>query len=269
MPPAVPPPAVRVAATADLHFRQEQAGRLAPQLEHLRDVADLLLVAGDLTDQGDPGEAFAVARELVSAGVPVVAVLGNHDLNLGLGKDVAVAMEECGVRVIQGDGLVMEVGATRVGIAGVTGFGGGFPEAPGDRFGQGLTKEFVACAMEEARLLEAGLGDLDADMRIALLHYSPCRQTLVGEPPELYPFLGCSLLGEAIDRAGADLVLHGHAHFGREEGTTPGGTPVRNVALAVTHQPFRIHLLQPGGLQGSGGQLRTSSRWLPPSEAHY
>jgi Icc-related predicted phosphoesterase len=185
--------------------------------------------------------------------VPVVAVLGNHDHDLGLEDDVAAVMEGHGVRVLQGDGVLVEVGATRVGIAGVTGFGGGFPGGCAREFGEALMKEFVAYAGEQARRLEASLGDLDADIRIALLHYSPCRETLRGEPLELYPFLGSYLLGEAIDRAGADLVLHGHAHFGREQGTTPGGTPVRNVALPVTGHTFRIFLLPPSGSEPDGG----------------
>ena len=236
-----------MAATADLHFRQEQAGQLAPQLERVRGAADLLLVAGDLTERGDPAEAAAVARELGGAGVPIVAVLGNHDHDLGLEKEVAAVLGAHGVRILRGDGVLMEVGATRVGIAGVTGFGGGFPGGSACAFGEGPMKEFVAYAREEAHRLEAGLGDLDADLRIALLHYSPCRETLEGEPLELYPFLGSYLLGEAIDRAGADLALHGHAHLGREEGTTPGGTPVRNVALPATHHSFRIFSLTPSG----------------------
>ena len=106
-------------------------------------------------------------------------------------------------------------------------------------------KDFVAFARDQADQLEAALRGLDAGLRIALLHYSPCRQTLRGEPLELYPFLGSHLLADAIDRAGADLVLHGHAHLGREEGTTPGGIPVRNVALPVTRNTIRILSLSP------------------------
>ena len=254
------PPGVRVAATGDLHFRREQAGQLAPQLERVRVAADLLLVAGDLTDRGDPGEAAALARELGGAGVPVVAVLGNHDHDLGREKDVSAALEGQGVRVLQGEGVLVEIGSTRVGIAGVTGFGGGFPGACASDFGEDAMKEFVAHAREQARRLEAALGGLDADVRIALLHYSPCRETLAGEPLELYPFLGSYLLGEAIDRAGADLVLHGHAHFGREEGTTPGGTPVRNVALPVTGHTFPIFLLPPNGSEP--GRRRSLREWV-------
>jgi Icc-related predicted phosphoesterase len=241
-----------VAATGDLHYLPQRAGQLAAQLERLRGAADVLLVAGDLTERGDPGEAAGVARELRAAGVPVVAVLGNHDHDLGLEKEFAAGLERQGVRVLQGEGVQMDVGGVRLGIAGATGFGGGFPGCCVSDVGEAPMKDFVAYTREQADRLEAALKALDADVRIALLHYSPCRQTLTGEPLELYPFLGSHLLGEAIDRAGADLVLHGHAHLGTEGGTTPGGIPVRNVALPVTRNTLRIFPLSPPGRSEPG-----------------
>ena len=72
------------------------------------------------------------------------------------------------------------------------------------------------------------------------MHYSPVKDTLRGEPVEIYPFLGSYLLAEAVDRAGADLVLHGHAHRGQEQGVTPGGVPVRNVAQHVIRRPYKL-----------------------------
>jgi len=236
-----PVPVARVAATADLHFRHHDVGRLAPQLERMQGCADLLLVAGDLTEEGDPWEAALVARELRAAGVPVLAVLGNHDYMQGRARQVAAAMESNGVRVLRGEGAVVEVGTVRIGIAGVTGSGGGFDAA--DEAESGPMGEVVAFTTEEALRLETTLGGLDTDFRIALMHYAPCAGTLAGEPFDLYPFLGSRLLGDAIDRAGADLALHGHAHAGRPEGTTPGGTPVRNVSLPVIGQPFRVFRL--------------------------
>ncbi len=52
------------------------------------------------------------------------------------------------------------------------------------------------------------------------------------------------MLGAAIDRAGADLVLHGHAHRGSPAGTTPGGIPVRNVAQPVIRQPYAVFTIE-------------------------
>ena len=87
----------------------------------------------------------------------------------------------------------------------------------------------------------------DADVLVALTHYSPVADTLRGEPPEIFPFLGAYQLAEAIDGArggaGADLAVHGHAHFGCEHGCTPGGVRVRNVAAPVIRAAYTVYHL--------------------------
>ncbi|MBN8902015.1 MAG: hypothetical protein J0H57_13360 [Rhodospirillales bacterium] len=72
---------------------------------------------------------------------------------------------------------------------------------------------------------------------------SPIAETIEGEPPEIFPFLGCSRLAETIDRFKVDAVVHGHAHRGRYEGRTPGGMPVYNVAYHIekpTGRPYAL-----------------------------
>src|SRR3546814_18249902 len=101
-------------------------------------------------------------------------------------------------------------------------------------------KSFVRHTREVADRLRSSLQDLRADRRIALLHYSPVEDTLHGERLEIYPFLGSYLLAEAVDQGGADLVLHGHAHDGRERGVTPGGIRGRNVDRPLLHPPVRL-----------------------------
>ena len=76
-----------------------------------------------------------------------------------------------------------------------------------------------------------------------LSHYSPVKDTLTGEPLEIYPFLGSYLLAEAVDAEGADLIIHGHAHAGTEKGVTPGGIRVRNVALPVLGHAYGVYCL--------------------------
>jgi Icc-related predicted phosphoesterase len=102
-------------------------------------------------------------------------------------------------------------------------------------------KAFIRHTKDRADALERALASLDAVVRIALMHYSPIRDTLQGEPPEIFPFLGSYLLAEAVDRASADLVVHGHAHRGREHGVTPGGINVRNVAQTVIRQAYAVY----------------------------
>ena len=132
-----------------------------------------------------------------------------------------------------------------LGVAGVKGFGGGFAGKCASMFGERLMKEFVGSTVDAANRLSESLGQLQADIRIALLHYSPISDTLRGEPSEIYPFLGSYLLGEVIDEHHVDLALHGHAHAGCERGTTPGGVRVRNVAQPVIRSAYAVYELHP------------------------
>ena len=240
---------IRVAACGDVHFGLDSAGILRPHLEHLPERADVFLLAGDLTRHGDPAEAAVLAAELDGLPVPVVAVLGNHDYHLDREADVARVLERAGVRVLEGDSTVIDVDGTRLGIAGTKGFGGGFAGACGSEFGEPEMKAYMAHTRSLAWRFERSLSKLDADVKVALLHYSPIEATLVGERLEIYPFLGSYLLAEAVDRAGADLVVHGHATPGTEKGMTPGGTLVRNVAQPVLRRPYALYCLS--GTRGS------------------
>jgi len=234
---------IRVAAVADVHFGPDSAGTLRPHFEVLPDEADVLLLAGDLTHVGDPDEAAVLAKELDGVEVPVVAVLGNHDYHCDQEDDVTHVLEDVGVQMLEGDGVVLETPGGRLGIAGAKGFGGGFAGASGSDFGEPEMKAFVRHTKQVSSRLEDVLNGLDVDARVALLHYAPTDSTLQGERLEIYPFLGSYLLGEAIDHAGADLALHGHAHRGSERGVTPGGIHVRNVAQPVIRRAYRVYCL--------------------------
>lgn len=238
---------IRIAAVGDVHAGEDSRGMLRPHFDGLGDRADLLLLAGDLTKRGRPGEARVVVDELAGTGVPIVAVLGNHDYECDRPDEVVAILEAGGVRVLEGSSAMFEVGGTVVGVAGTKGFGGGFVGACCTAFGEPETKAFIGHTAALAGGLEAALRAIDgADVRVALLHYSPVPDTLVGERLEIYPFLGSYLLAEAVDRAGADLVLHGHAHAGSEKGETPGGTPVRNVAQPLLRRAYALLCLAGG-----------------------
>jgi Icc-related predicted phosphoesterase len=235
---------IRIAAVGDLHFGTDSANTLRPHLEGLKENADVFLLAGDLTRLGDPAEAEVLASELRGLPVPMFAVLGNHDYHLDREEEVASLLQEAGVRVLEGEGEVVHVNGSRVGIAGSKGFGGGFAGASGSDFGEPEMKAFIETTKNSAERLEKALANLSTDVRVALLHYAPVKETLIGEPPEIYPFLGSYLLAEAIDRAGANLVLHGHAHRGVEKGSTPGGIHVRNVAVPVIKHPYNVYVIE-------------------------
>jgi len=231
---------IRIAAAGDLHFGIDSAGQFREHAGDLAEQACVLLLAGDLTKRGRPEEAEVLAAEMSGLAVPVVAVLGNHDFESGQQDRIHEILDSAGVTVVEGDTAVVEVNGTRLGIAGTRGFGGGFAGANATDFGEPEMKAFVRLTKRLAESLDQSLSELDTDVRVALMHYSPVKDTLRGEPVEIYPFLGSYLLAEAVDRAGADLVLHGHAHRGQEQGVTPGGVPVRNVAQHVIRRPYKL-----------------------------
>lgn len=246
---------IRVAAVGDVHFGSDSAGLLSPYLRQLPDKADILLLAGDLTKAGRPDEAAVLAEELAHVAVPIVAVLGNHDYHEDEQDKISAILADAGVIVLEGQKTLITVGDCRLGIAATKGFGGGFADACATEFGEPETKAFIRHTKTLSWRLEEALRELDADadLKIALLHYSPVSGTLAGERLEIYPFLGSYLLAEAVDRAGADLVVHGHSHGGREKAKTPGGVHVRNVAQPVIKHAYNVYSLSPGSTRDWGG----------------
>ncbi|PXY23524.1 metallophosphoesterase [Prauserella sp. PE36] len=236
---------IRIAAVGDVHLGPDAQGRLRPALEHLPEHADVLLLAGDLTRHGTPEEARVVATEFQDVGVPVLAVLGNHDHHGDAVPEVTEVLTEGGIQVLEGDGVVLPIDGHRLGVAGVKGFGGGFEGRCASAFGEPEMKAFVGHTIEIAGKLQSALESLSCDIRVALMHYSPVPDTLHGEPLEIYPFLGAYQLGEAVDASGTHLAVHGHAHAGCERGVTPGGVRVRNVAQPVIRSAFTVYCVEP------------------------
>jgi len=234
---------IRVAAVGDVHMAADARGSLHDAFATLPEHADILLLAGDLTRTGTEDELQVLLDELDAAVVPQFAVLGNHDFESERADALVKLLEGSGVRVLEGEAGMVRVDGETLGIAGTKGFGGGFAGACGSDFGEPEMKAFVQHTRDLSDSLSRALDSLDTDVRIALTHFSPVKDTLGGERLEIYPFLGSYLLGEAIDRAGADLAVHGHAHNGSEKGLTPGGIPVRNVALPVLKSAYAVYCL--------------------------
>lgn len=241
---------VRIAAVSDIHYSKSSQGALLPLFADITENADVLVLAGDLTDYGLAEEAKILARDLTSAlKIPAVGVLGNHDYEAGEEKEIARILADAGVRMLDGD--TYEVHG--VGFAGVRGFCGGFGRGALGAWGESVIKAFVHEAINESLKLESALARLKNEHRIAVIHYAPIRETVEGEPLEIYPFLGSSRLEEPLSRYEVTAVFHGHAHKGALEGTTSKGIPVYNVSLPLLrerragHPPYRI-------LEVRGGQ---------------
>ncbi len=231
---------IRVAAVADVHMDSDVLGRYRPALDELPEQADVLLLAGDLTRHGTEPEARCAATEFGSLGVPVVAVLGNHDYHCDRVPQVVEILRDADITVLEGTSIVLDTPGGRLGVAGAKGFGGGFAGRCASEFGEPEMKAFIRTTCDISDKLAACLGELECDLRVALTHYAPVPDTLAGEPLEIYPFLGSYLLGQAIDSAPTALAVHGHAHHGSERGSTPGGVRVRNVAHPVIKQAYSV-----------------------------
>jgi Icc-related predicted phosphoesterase len=230
---------MRIAATADLHFTPQRQAVLRDQLEKVRDEADLLVLAGDLTNYGQPDEMTPLLNVLIRLRVPTVAVLGNHDYESGKEAELMRMLSEGGIKVLDGSAYERD----GVGFAGTKGFVGGFGPAMLTPFGEREIKDFVRASVDESMKLERALSQLRTRKRIVVLHYSPISATVKGESSEIFAFLGTSRLAEVVDRLGADLILHGHAHNGTLEGRTPGGIQVCNVATTLLQgrQPSSLY----------------------------
>jgi Icc-related predicted phosphoesterase len=248
---------IRVAAIGDLHVKHGIPDALAQALVSLATRAEALVIAGDMTDNGRILEFEIVAEAMSGVGIPVIAVLGNHDRRCLRRTALRRVLERGGIILLDGQSVTLELpvpgsdtlasttSTVRIGFAGVGGYGGGFwpeegPLLPPYRAAQALAVR----ARREAVRLDEALSSIDdgVDLRIAVLHYAPTSTTLGSEPVAKHWMLGNIELGHVIDRHPVDLVIHGHAHLGNAEGTTPGGTPVRNVASHVIGLPV-VHVL--------------------------
>ncbi len=226
-------PVVRVAAVGDFHCGEQDVGKYRAAFARVNQEAEVLLLAGDLTRWGTPAEMRVAVGELADVTIPIVAVLGNHDHESDQVEEISCILRDRGVNLLDGD--IFEL-SEQVGIAGVKGYMGGFGRRTLTAFGEVETKRLVAAAQEEVKKLELALRGLAHPVRIVLLHYAPVVDTVLGEPEQIFPFLGTDRLAEPIDRFGAAVAFHGHAHTGAFRGATPGGVPVFNVSHVLLQQ---------------------------------
>ena len=240
---------VRIAAAGDVHCHEGNREETAAAFATLDDRADLVLLAGDLTTHGEPEQAAVLADACRGVGVPIFAVLGNHDLHVNRGAELVAVLEDAGITVLERSHATPCVAGVEIGIVGAKGFVGGFPGSHLPDFGEPLLREVYAETTRDVEALDAGLRAIaHCAVRIVLLHYAPTEQTLAGEPPTIWTMLGCDRLAAPIATHEPDLVLHGHAHAGRVQGAV-GNVPVYNVSVPVMERDFWV--FEVAGLQRS------------------
>jgi Icc-related predicted phosphoesterase len=232
---------MRLAAVADIHLAAENHERDVRQFSPVNDLADVLVIAGDFTNHGMPEEMRAVLGLVEQIRIPIIAVLGNHDHESGHQDELAGMLRLAGVYLL--DGQCHEIDG--VGFAGTKGFCGGFAPYELMPFGEQGIKTFVEVAEREAIKLDYALAQTQAQKKVAITHYAPIKETIVGEPEPIFPFLGSSRLERALETHRPVLALHGHAHKGTFSAETRSGIRVCNVALPLLRlreeeHPFAI-----------------------------
>jgi Icc-related predicted phosphoesterase len=164
--------------------------------------------------------------------------VGNHDLHAGRPDELVEVLTESGIVVLDRGHATHGVGDCQVGVAGAKGFVGGFRGLGLPDFGEPSLRAIYAETTAEAEGLGRALAEIAlCPFRIALLHYAPTPETLPGEPPEIWAFLGSDRLAAPLLEHRPDLVLHGHAHAGRLQASLEG-VPVYNVSVPVMRQDF-------------------------------
>lgn len=236
---------VKIAALSDIHVTERSQAKYQTLFKEISQVADVMVICGDLTDHGHVDEAEVLKTELQSCTIPKIAVLGNHDFEAGQEEQIKSTLRTANLILLEDEEYIFR----DVGFAGIKGFGGGFGKFMLGAFGEKATKAFVDEAISEEEKLEINLNKIDhLPKKVVIMHYSPTPTTLEGEALEIYPFLGSTRLEEAIDRYDVSVVFHGHAHFGNHEGHTLKGIPVFNVAFPLLqtitpNTPYKIYSL--------------------------
>lgn len=222
----------RIAAVGDIHVKEQDQGKWTKYFCTIAEHADVLLLCGDLTDTGRPEEAETLVEELNTCTVPIVGVLGNHDYETGNEEEVKRILNKK-MRLLDGHSVIIG----NVGFAGVKGFGGGFGRYKMPAYGEEINKVYVQEVINEALKLDKALEEIEHHdenlKKVAVLHYAPVEETVVGEPIQIYSFLGSSYLAGPLEKYNVEVAFHGHAHMGTLKGISKNGIPVYNVAVPV------------------------------------
>lgn len=231
---------MKIASIGDIHVGIDSKGTRKDLFQKISNEADVLTIAGDLTQYGSIEEIEILKEEFSFLTIPCVSVLGNHDYEKDNQDEFTKILNSDRFTLLQGSGKVIN----DVGFAGTKGFIGGFDNHLLPFWGERLLKDVVQHSIDEALALEHALSQLDTPKKVVLMHYSPIRKTVEGEPPEIFPFLGSSRFEEVINRMQATVVFHGHAHAGTFEGKTEKDIPVFNVSeqiLAKNKKEFFVY----------------------------
>lgn len=224
---------MRLLAVGDVHGDRHLEAlreRLA-----LRPAADVVLLAGDLTERNDLsafGQVVDAVREATDA--PLFGVFGNEEW----AESHDAYRKAFPVTFLHDEVAHLEVEGFAFRLVGST----GSLDTPTWWQRTHLPHIYRDYAARVQRLDELLAGDA---YRILLTHYAPTYRTLVGEGESWWDQMGSRRMEEVLLRRRPDLVVHGHAHKGipyaelRTDQTTLTDfalgrvIPVHNVAFPV------------------------------------
>jgi uncharacterized protein len=233
---------VKIAAIGDIHVKEHMVATYRQLFNEISEKADVLLLCGDLTDLGLPGEAELLVEDLRHCRIPVVGVLGNHDYQSDMEHEVKKILRQLSHVSILDQEPVEHHG---IGFAGVKGFVGGFDRYSLGAFGEPAIKQLVKERDQEAYALENQLKALSTEKKVVVMHYAPIYATVADEPSQIAPYLGSTRYAQVIDQYEATVAFHGHANMGPHQGKTLWGVPVYNVAYPLMQkikpeQPYAL-----------------------------
>jgi Icc-related predicted phosphoesterase len=238
---------IKIAAAGDIHCAEEERVRLQSAFAEADRQADVILLAGDLTTYGEPEQGAVLAEVSREIETPIFAVLGNHDWHADRHEELAAALRDGGIRLLERGSDVCTVRGVEIGIAGTKGFVGGFSDSLLPDFGEPLLRRLYAETSAEVASLDRGLKAIqECGVRIVLLHYAPTTTTIEGEREAIWAFLGSERLAMPIAEHRPDAVFHGHGHAGTFAGSVDH-VPVFNVGAAVPVRDFWLFEFEPGG----------------------
>ena len=237
---------IKVAAAGDIHCSDEERVRLQNAFAEADRRADVILLAGDLTTYGEPEQGAVLADVTREIETPIFGVLGNHDWHADRHEELAAALRDGGIRLLERAADTCTVKGVEIGIAGTKGFVGGFSDSLLPDFGEPLLRRLYAETSAEVAALDRGLKAIQScDVRIVLLHYAPTTTTIEGERQTIWAFLGSERFAAPIAEHRQDAVFHGHGHAGTFAGSI-GEIPVFNVGAAVPVRDFWLFEFVPG-----------------------
>ncbi|MCJ2531388.1 MAG: metallophosphoesterase [Candidatus Thermoplasmatota archaeon] len=193
---------MRIVAVGDIHGEEHLDALRASLAE--APVADLVLLAGDITHRNDIdlyGRVLEVFEEAL--GAPIIAVFGNHEWS----DSHAEYRMAYPITFLAEEAKELRVADRSIRVVGSTGVL--------DRPTWWQRTNLPQIASEYTRRLQALDGLLEEEgFRILLTHYAPTYRTLVGEGESYWDQLGSKRMEGVLLRHRPELVVHGHTHRG-------------------------------------------------------